>query len=217
MVDARRKLLPRSGRQEEHDMPALVFITFIALTLRVRPGDTPATSLTLRLLIIYVVAISMVAGILGTDLWPFAAWRYVAYSIGDSGDVLRTVIVDRRGEEHPLDERAFEPLEPPELAGYVAAAIGRMPVAQRDELLEFLLRRAQEGLARARAGRPVGRFARLLGAAAAPVFQNVASPWDDRTHLPDEVTGLRVYREHWVVSNSTARIERRYLVAQTRR
>src|SRR6266699_477468 len=88
-------------------LPMLVFAGLIVLTLRVRRGDTPGTSAPLRMLIVYVVVVSMYAGYSGRDLWPFAAWRYVSYAVGESGNFLRLVGVDERGGEHPLDTRAF--------------------------------------------------------------------------------------------------------------
>jgi hypothetical protein len=196
-------------------LPILVFVGFIVLTLRVRCGDSPGTSAPLRMLIFYVVVVSMCAGLARKDLWPFAAWRYVSYAIGDTGSFLRVVSVDEHGREHPLDARAFEPLELAELSGYLSYGIERMPREQRIELLQFLLQRAQQGLAETRAGRPVGTFARFLGPLSAPVFQFEATPWADRDQLPQELVELRVYRVHWRVSGSAANIESQVLLADT--
>jgi hypothetical protein len=194
----------------------LVFAGFIVLTLRVRRGDTPRTSPALRMLIGYIVVLTIYVGWSGRDLWPFAAWRYVSYAVAESGNFVRLVGVDDSGREYPLDTRTFEPLEFGAVMGDLDFKMERMPREQRAELLDFLLRRAQDGLALARAGLPVGNFTRLLGPLAAPVFQVPVTPWTDRDKLPPELSELRFYRVYWRVSGEVARIENKVLLASTR-
>jgi hypothetical protein len=197
-------------------LPMLVFVGFIVLTLRVRQGDAPRRSASLRLLLGYVIAVSMFAGLTGRDLWPFAAWHYVSYAVGESGDFVRLVGVDASGREEPLDSRTFEPLEFPQVMGFLENRIESMAPEERTALLDLLLQRAQEGLARARAGLPVGTFARFLGPLTAPVFQAAATPWSDRANLPDELTELRFYRVYWRADGDAIRVENQVLIASTR-
>jgi hypothetical protein len=196
-------------------IPMLVFVGFIVLTVCVRRGDAPGASAPLRMLIGYVIAVSMFAGLSEKDLWPFAAWHYVSYAAGDSGDFYRLVGVDAGGREHRLDTRTFEPLEFFQVVGYLEHDIADMPRAQQTELLDFLLRFAQEGLARAHAGRPVGTFTRFLGPLSAPVFQLAGTPWADRDNLPAELTALRLYRVYWRVDGGAIQVENQILVAGT--
>jgi hypothetical protein len=197
-------------------LPALVFAGFIVLTLRVRPCDSPGASAPLRMLILYVIGVSMFVGVSRKDLWPFAAWRFVSYAVGDSGSFVRLVGVDGAGREHPLDTRTFEPLEFGQVLGYLEYRIEQMPQAERTELLDFLLQRAQEGLARASAGGPVGSFSRLLGPLSAPIFQAAGTTWADRDNLPSELAELRYYRVYWRVDGDTIRVEDKVLIAGTR-
>lgn len=195
----------------------MLFLGFIALTLRVRPGAPGATMPnSLRALIAYVIAMSTLAGALGVDLWPFAAWRFAAYAVGDNGSFMRIVGVDASGQEHLLDDRAMQPLEAPELWASAAARVERMSREEGVVVLGFLLERAQDGLARARAGHPIGTFSRFLGPFAAPLFQKGPEPWSDHERLPSELVALRVYREEWRVTGNTAHIERRVLIADSR-
>jgi hypothetical protein len=194
----------------------LVFAAFIVLTLRVRQGDTPGASAPLRMLILYVVGVSIYVGYSGRDLWPFAAWHYVSYAVGESGNFLRLVGVDTHGQEHPLDTRTFEPLEYAQVMGYLERNIADLPRAQQTELLDFLLQRAQEGLAQARAGHPVGTFTRFLGPLSAPVFQVGVTPWTSPENLPDDLAELRLYRVSWHADGDAIRVENQVLVADSR-
>src|SRR5262249_32098490 len=76
--------------------------------------------------------------------------------------------VDADGREWPLDYCALEPLEPAEFAGYVRQA----PPERRGAALEFMRQRAQAAAADVRAGRPCGRFRRVLGVLSAPAVQS---------------------------------------------
>jgi len=194
----------------------LVFAGFITLTLLVRSGDAPRTSNPLRMLIGYVVVLTIYVGWTGRDLWPFAAWRYVSYAVGDNGTFVRLVGADDDGREYELDTRTFEPLEFAAVLGDLDYNLDQMSKQRRTELLDYLLQMAQNGLARARAGAPVGVFSRFLGPLAAPVFHVPITPWTDRDNLPPQLAELRLYRVYWRASNDIARVEKRVLLASTR-
>ena len=196
-------------------VPMLTFAGFVVLALLVRKGDRPGGSAPLRVFILYVIAVSTCVGFSRKDMWPFAAWRYVSYAIGQEGSFLVLVGVDENGREHQLDTRTFEPLEFANVMGDLDYNINSMSPTHRSELLGFLLRLTQDGLARVQVGRPVGRFARLLGPFSAPVF-HVPVTWSDPKKLPHEIDELRVYQIYWRASGETAQIEKQVLVASTK-
>jgi hypothetical protein len=190
--------------------PTLVFAGFVVLASLVGKGDRPAFSAPLRVFICYVVAVSMYAGLSGRDLWPFAAWRYVAYAVGDTGGFARLVGLDEAGREVPLDTRTLEPLE-------FAAVMGDLDwttkgIAHINGMMRFILKRTQEGLAHAHEGRPVGEFSRLLGRFAAPVFHVAVTPWSDRDHLPNRIEQLRLYAVYWQATGGEAHIVKQELI-----
>lgn len=196
-------------------VPMALFATFIVLALRVRPGDSPASSSSCRLLVAFVIAACLAAGLSGRDLWPFASWRYVRYAVAETGSFQRVLVIDETGGEHVLDPAAFEPLELAELQGYLFYHLGNLPAAQRAGLLRYMLERSRTGLERRRRGEPVGRFARFLGPLAAPTFHADASPWAEGAELPRRLEALRVYRMHWRLVNDRVEVERRELLAGT--
>jgi hypothetical protein len=196
--------------------PMVVFAGFIALALLVKKGERPGTSLRLTALILYAIIVSNLVGFSGRDMWPFAAWRYVRYAVGDQGEFLRLVAVDGDGHEQPLDTRTFEPLEFATVMGDLQLASSEGRSAHLNELLDFLLTLAQAGVADAKAGKPVGRFRRLLGPLAAPVFQVLVTPWFDPSKVPNRIDGLRAYWIHWRIEDGTARVERQELAASTK-
>jgi hypothetical protein len=197
-------------------LPMLAFAGFITLALLVKRGERPGTSLPLTALIVYAIAVSNFVGFSGRDMWPFAAWRYVRYAVGDRGEFLRLVGVDGDGKEQPLDTRTFEPLEFATMMGDLQLAIGEGRSAHVNELLRFLLTLAQAGVADAHAGKPVGRFRRLLGPLAAPVFQVLVTPWYDPAKVPNRIDELRAYWIHWRIADGTARVETQELAASTK-
>jgi hypothetical protein len=197
-------------------VPMLAFAGFVTLALVTKKGARPGTSVPLTALIIYAVVVSNFVGFSGHDMWPFAAWRYVSYAVGDHGEFLRLVGVDGDGREQPLDTRTFEPLEYATMMGDLQLTIDEGRSTHVNELLDFLLELAQAGVADARAGKPVGRFRRLLGPVAAPVFQLQVTPWSDPTKVPSRIDGLRLYWIHWQIMDGTARVGSQELVASTK-
>jgi hypothetical protein len=176
-------------------LPALLFLAFLVLVLRVRPGDGPSRG-TVRALVAFTAIVSAAAGLTARDLWPFAAWRFIPYQIGSSGLLTREVVVDAQGRESPLDYCALEPLEPGEFAGYVRQA----PPFRRQEAVDFMRDRAQAAAADVRAGRPCGRFHRLLGVLSAPTFQSVPRRWTSAADVPWPIVAVRIYDIPWRVT-----------------
>jgi hypothetical protein len=197
-------------------VPMLAFAGFITLALLVKKGERPGTSLPVTALIVYALVVSNVVGFSGRDMWPFAAWRYVRYAVGDRGEFLRLVGVDSDGKEQPLDTRSFEPLEFATMMGDLQLAISEGRSAHVNELLGFLLTLVQASVADAHAGKPVGRFRRLLGPFAAPVFQVLVTPWFDAAKVPNRIAGLRAYWIHWHIVDGTACVETQELAASTK-
>lgn len=193
--------------------PAGAFVLFILLTLVVPAGATLRSSVRVRVLVAYVVFVSMFAGVMGRDFWPFAAWRFAAYDVGDDGSLLSIVAVDGDGREVPLDAHAFEPLEG---GGMLDDGVGRVSDEVIRERLQLLLHLAQRNLARAQSGQRPGTFSRVLGPLAAPLFQVVSEPWSDPATRPAALTDLRSYRIYWRIDDGVAKIERRELVASAR-
>jgi hypothetical protein len=196
-------------------LPMLAFAAFIVLTFFIRKGDRPGASPPLALFIFYVIGLSLYVGFSGNDMWPFAAWRYVAYAVGQQGNFSTLVGVDESGQEHHLDTRTFEPLEFSSVTTDVDR-IDSLTPAHRDELLRFLLKLVQEGLARAQHGEPVGRFTRFLGPFSAPIFHVAVTPWSDPQQRPHEIDELRVYRVFWTATEESARIEKKILIGSTK-
>jgi hypothetical protein len=193
-------------------LPAAVFFGLVVLALLVRPGASAGTDVRVRVLIAYVVLFSLIAGVTGRDLWPFAPWRFVRYTIGDSGSFLRVAAVDENGAEHALDPASFEPLELAELQGHLSYHLDRLTAPRREALLRFMLETAREGLRKRREGSAPGTFTRILGPLAAPVFQTQNVPWAEGVALPRELRELRVYRMRWRLHENALVVEPQLLV-----
>jgi len=198
---------------------AVVVVTlyagFIVLALRVRIGATPFGSRRLQVFIGYVIFLSLTAGFTGRDLWPFAAWRYAVYRIEESGQLLVPVFVDDENRETAVDDRAFEPLEGPNMGGLLSDSLERLPKEESRARLNALLAIARANLSRAHQAGEVGTFSRILGPLAAPVFPATAEPWSDPHTRPKDLSGLRIYRVHWRVVDGIARIEKRERVVDS--
>jgi hypothetical protein len=194
--------------------PMLAFAGFLVLALLVRQGDRPGASWPLKAFIVYAITVSTYVGFSENDMWPFAAWRYVPYAIGDAGGFGKLVGVDESGREIPLDTRTLEPLEFAEVINDLDWPTKGIPHV--NEMLSYILVRAQDGLARAHEGKPVGNFNRLLGRFSAPVFHVAVTPWNDREHLPQRIEELRLYAVYWRVSGDAAHVEKKELITSVK-
>jgi hypothetical protein len=158
----------------------------------------------------FVLAVSILAGVLQKDIWPFTNWALVHHlSPKRFEDVLELEGVDADGRRSPLDARALQPLALEELRSWLKPRLDVLSAPERDALGRWLLGRAETARQRARAGRHVGSNERWLGPLAAPYHFTRPRPWDDPASVPDRpFVALRVYAASWDVDDPGRR-ERR--------
>ena len=194
-------------------MPLVVFAGWIVLAAVASSGRARWRTVFFA----YGITATLLVALTGRDLWPFAAWRFASYAVTETGSFLEVRGVDRDGREHPLDWRAFEPLEGPEILAWVAFQLRDAPPERRAALLDYVRDRANRGLAQARAGQRVGTFARILGPLTAPLFHLQSTDWSRDRGLPESFDAVRFRNIHWRVIDGRLVIERRDLFAETAR
>jgi hypothetical protein len=163
-----------------------------------RTGDRARHRRAVVRFIAYAVAASFASGLTQRDLWPFAKWPMAGGRADAVAANTRIKAVDAGGAEHDIDYRAWQPLAFDDLVPWMHRTFDRLPPESQARIAEHLLRLAEQGRARARAGRGPGYFDRYLGPLAAPDFDLHPRRWRSPAETPAlPFAALRVYRERW--------------------
>lgn len=176
-----------------------VFVLFVALA--VVAGGRRRSKGRIDAFVAFVLAASILAGVLQKESWPFTNWALVHHvSPKRLENVLEIEGVDAEGRSSPLDARALQPLALEELRSWLTPRLDSLTDPQRAALGGWLLPRAESARQGARAGRHVGSNERWLGPLAAPYHFTRPRPWDDPAAVPDRpFVALRVYADSWDV------------------
>ena len=179
----------------------LLATTAVLVGTRARVG-APARQRAVTLFLLYTCGVSMMAGLSQRDLWPFSSWALMVGAaptdIGDDPQNLLLLGVDAKGQEHPIDYRAWQPLGVEELHAWLRIRFVKLPPDARDRVAGYLLGLAAAGRVAVERGRSPGYFARFLGPFTAPTHQLHPAIWNRPEEAPaSPFVGLRIYREYW--------------------
>lgn len=176
-----------------------VFVLFVALA--VAAGGRRTSTRRVDAFVAFVLAASILAGVLQKESWPFTNWALVHHlSPKRFENVLELEALDTDGRSWPLDARALQPLALEELRSWLTPRLDVLTAPQRDALGSWLLLRAEAARQRALAGKSVGSNERWLGPLAAPYHFTRPRRWDDLASVPDRrFVALRVYADSWDV------------------
>jgi hypothetical protein len=175
----------------------LVFAGFIVLGQRIPSRTGAERRRAINQLLLYTLAVFAGMVVTQRDLWPFSMHPMMAVVTTDRSlphSMLAARAVDDTGREWMIDEAAFAPLYPPATLGWFDVRAGMASAEERDEVLRFLLGRAEQVRAlRRRGGRFPGNRA-VLGPLAAP---DTNLYWVADA-APRSFRALRIYRVSWV-------------------
>lgn len=181
---------------------AAVFIAFVVgafLATRTTGSGSPRQS-RISLFLVYCLAISAAVGFTGRPLYPFYHWPLLAGVLPDTVFWNTLVAVDTAGLEQEIDARAWEPMNVEDVTYWAFSPIGffALDSAAQDRAARDLLRHLEAARQRARAGRRLGTYRRLLGPFAAPTFLMHRPLWTAPGPAPAaRLVGLRWYLEGW--------------------
>lgn len=152
--------------------------------------------------LLYCLALSFGVGITQRESWPFSPWAMMAGIAGpnvpQNPAPLRVVGVDALGVEHDIDYRAWQPLVEEELYAWLQQKLPLMDQQAQDNVLKYLLEKANASRSRALAGEPVGTFDRFLGPFTAPSHFLHPKIWSQTEAVPSQAfILLRIYKEFW--------------------
>jgi hypothetical protein len=175
----------------------LLFAGTLGLGVRVCLTRGPRRNGEAAVFVGLVLGLSLAAGLLRQDAWPFtryAMWMYAPPGTESSEVVVRGI--DAGGREVPIDPFAFSPLFPTALGAWVERAMPALTPSEREEAMAFLLARAEESRRREAAGLGSGS-ARWLGGLGAPPDWGLYR----RAHVDRPYRGLRIYRARWTLGS----------------
>ena len=148
----------------------------------------------------YTLAVTAAVGAFQSEAWPFSAWPLVATTVPSVLTHPRFVAIDRHGEEHEIDHRAWAPLVFQELIAWEEGSFLRLSREDQDRAAAYLLGIVEQARVRWRAGEPETHFDRYLGKLSAPFFLGHPDRWIPGERVPAEsFIGLRLYHESWNV------------------
>jgi hypothetical protein len=148
----------------------------------------------IRFFVIYIAGLSIGAGVLRVDAWPYTRYAMIMYApenAASSDVVVRSV--DRAGRERDLDPFALSPVFSTAFASWVERRLPLLDSRERADALTYAVNRAEESRLRRAAGGETGA-AKWLGPFAAPP--------DWGLYLRPAPSGapiekLRIYRVSW--------------------
>jgi hypothetical protein len=178
------------------------FLAVVALAIRIQlSADDASRKRRIRQFLIAVFALTLTAGLVRLDDWPFPAYTMPFY-LGSPDTEISDVIVrmvDAKGREIVPDPFAWSPLSLTNLVVWLERSLPRLSPEDQRTTLAYLLRRAEER----RGKRAIGP-AKWLGVLAAPPDWGL---YRRDMATPDSYRGLRVYRETWRPSHPTKRLQ----------
>lgn len=175
------------------------FAVFVALGLRARAAGEAGRRRAVQLLIGYTVAVSLAAGALQRDDWPFTSHTIAVGRARADSRVCQTRFygVDAAGTAWRLDPYTFTPVYDSILQFWIEQALPRLGEADRERALQFLLQRAERSRQRLARGRAIGPQ-RLLGRAGAPYWLLLPRATEVP---PSPYARLRIYSVCWTLDD----------------
>lgn len=204
-------------------MPQLVrlasFLVFLALGLRLlHTREALARRFRTSVLLAYVVAVNLAAGVSQWDAWPFTSHTIAIGRARVDKKLCVTEFygLDEAGRQWRIDPYAWAPVFDSILQYWCDVNLARLAAPERERVLGFLLAKAEDSRRRLSAGEPIGYEQRLGSGAGAPYWwllprekQVPASPY----------RGLQVSSACWIPSErieDPGRVARK-VVAEYRR
>jgi hypothetical protein len=175
-------------------LAAGAFLGFAALAAGASLVPAARRRAAVSALIAYTLAVSLGAGLVQRDAWPFSAWPLAANLLDETLTYDVLVAVDAGGREHDVDFRAWRPLGFDEQLSWVQQELPRLDPAARRRVAADLLARAERCRQQARRGQGCARDP--LGPLTAPDFLLHPRLWSDPAAVPAQpFVALRLYHE----------------------
>jgi hypothetical protein len=172
---------------------------FVVAGVRVMRSPPDVRRKRINQLLAYVLAVHVAIVIGQNDAWPFAMYPMMAVDSTNRSAVhngLSFRVVDEAGVEWPVDPLAWSPLYPQSIMGWFEVSYPHATPAQRNDVLRFLLERAERARRHGVRGEHFYGNAALLGPLAAPD----TNLYGAATASTNPLRALRVYRVFWIPS-----------------
>ena len=177
---------------------------FVVAGVRVMRASPDVRRRRINQLLVYVIVVHVAIAIAQNDAWPFTMYPMMAVDSTNRTavhDGLSFRAVDASGREWPVDPLAWSPLYSQSIMGWFEVSYRNATAAQRDDVLRFLLARAERARRHAARGEHFYGNAALLGPLAAPdtnLYGAAPQP-------AQPLRALRVYRVFWIPSEFAAK------------
>jgi hypothetical protein len=178
------------------------FVLVVALAIRIQMhGDEAARKRLICQFLIVVFGLTMTAGLLRLDDWPFPAYPMEMYFASVDAEISEVVIrvVDSAGREVAPDPFSWSPLFMLNLAVWCDRHLPRLASSDQHVALAYLLQRAEEQRGR----RAIGA-AKWLGILAAPPDWGL---YRRPRSTPNSYRAIRIYKATWRPSHPVKRLE----------
>jgi len=191
---------------------------FVVAGVRVMRAPAEKRRRRVNELLVYVLVAHAAIVIAQNDAWPFATYPMMAVDSTDQTAIhngLSFRVVDDAGREWQVDPLAWSPLYPQSVMGWFEVVYPRATDSQRNDVLRFLLARAESARLHVNRGDRFYGNAALLGPLAAP-DTNLYAP---APQSPRPLRALRMYRIWWTPAelSTTGTIRERRLISEYRR
>lgn len=177
-----------------------VLLAVLLLWLERRGGRDIRWHRAVHLFIAFTLTASFAAGLLRVRLWPFSAWSMMADVRTPTVGHVRAFGVDERGREHPVDYRAWEPMQWEELMAWMDYRFPSLDASKKHDAAAFLFEKAETARRRSAEGSDIGYLDRFLGPLMMPEHMLHPEIWTSPASTPSTpFVGLRLIREYWNV------------------
>ncbi|HSP16204.1 MAG TPA: hypothetical protein VLV78_15765 [Thermoanaerobaculia bacterium] len=183
-----------------------IFAGFVAIGLLAMWNAGRLHKTLVRVLIAYVIAVSLAVGFTQIEAWPFTHWALVHTLRDPAMDRWDLVGVDATGRDFLIDPRVFEPFAFEEFHTWLRIYFFKLDADGRQKVAGFMIRRAEAARRRFMATGRVGAIDRILGPLTAPRHFCRARVWRTPADLPrTPFVRLKILLTSWNIEEAEAR------------